>query len=314
VLVHDRPRPDIRGLEAEAYEQNGYFRVRQARSHGVSSQLLSYHVRSRKFTPIRRGLYRLQGFPSSAHDDLRESWMAVGQDKAVVSHESALALLDLSDNMTDSTHLLVARRHRGVRRPAGVTLHTRPDGEDVPIVWREGMPLTAPARTIIDTLQRVQPEQAEMAVRQALARGLVTKGQLRAEAAQRGRAGVIATVLERIGPDPDLRRDNVKRRMGDVPTHVDLHGLRARRQEILESAAQHGARNVRVFGSAARGASEAKSDVDLLVEMEPGRSLLDLVALWQELEDLLGTHVDVLSDGGVSPHLRERIYAEAVPL
>jgi predicted nucleotidyltransferase len=48
--------------------------------------------------------------------------------------------------------------------------------------------------------------------------------------------------------------------------------------------------------------------------MEPGRSLLDLVGLWQDLEDLLGTHVDVLSDGGVSPHLRERIYAEAVPL
>jgi len=48
--------------------------------------------------------------------------------------------------------------------------------------------------------------------------------------------------------------------------------------------------------------------------MEPGRSLLDLVALWQDLEDLLGTSVDVLSDGGVSPHLRERIYAEAILL
>jgi predicted nucleotidyltransferase len=71
---------------------------------------------------------------------------------------------------------------------------------------------------------------------------------------------------------------------------------------------------VRVFGSTARGASEGSSDVDLLVEMEPGRSLLDLVALWQELEDLLGIHVDVLSDGGVSPHLQERISAEAVLL
>jgi uncharacterized protein len=55
-------------------------------------------------------------------------------------------------------------------------------------------------------------------------------------------------------------------------------------------------------------------DVDLLVEMQPGRNLLDLVGLEQDLEDLLGTDVDVLSDGGVSPHLRERIYAEAVPL
>ena len=58
--------------------------------------------------------------------------------------------------------------------------------------------------------------------------------------------------------------------MSDAPTQVNLQRLRARRQEILQSAAQHGARNVRVFGSTARGASEANSDVDLLVEMEPG--------------------------------------------
>jgi predicted nucleotidyltransferase len=98
------------------------------------------------------------------------------------------------------------------------------------------------------------------------------------------------------------------------PTTTDLDRLRHRRQEILGYAASHGARNVRVFGSVVRGDADAASDVDLLVEMEPGRSLLDLVGLWQDLEDLLGTHVDVLSDGGVSPHLRERIYAEAVPL
>jgi predicted nucleotidyltransferase len=97
-------------------------------------------------------------------------------------------------------------------------------------------------------------------------------------------------------------------------TPIDLQGLRVRRQEILGYATSRGARNVRVFGSAARGDAGANSDVDLLVEMEPGRSLLDLVGLWQDLESLLGTHVDVLSDGGVSPHLRERIYAEAVPL
>lgn len=71
---------------------------------------------------------------------------------------------------------------------------------------------------------------------------------------------------------------------------------------------------MRVFGSAARRESDAASDVDLLVEMEPGRSLLDLVGLWQDLEELPGTDVDVLSDGGLSPHLRERIYADAVAL
>jgi predicted nucleotidyltransferase len=102
--------------------------------------------------------------------------------------------------------------------------------------------------------------------------------------------------------------------MSSAPVQIDLPRLRARRQEILGCATYHGARNVRVFGSVVRGESGALSDVDLLVEMEPGRSLIDLVGLWQDLEDMLGTHVDVLSDGGVSPHLRERIYAEAVSL
>jgi predicted nucleotidyltransferase len=102
--------------------------------------------------------------------------------------------------------------------------------------------------------------------------------------------------------------------MSSAPAQIDLRLLRARREEILGSAAEHGASNVRVFGSMARGESDAASDVDLLVEMEPGRSLIDLVGLWQDLEDMLGTHVDVLSDGGVSPHLRERIYAEAISL
>jgi uncharacterized protein len=102
--------------------------------------------------------------------------------------------------------------------------------------------------------------------------------------------------------------------MSPASTQMDLRQLRDRREEILRYAAEHGARNIRVFGSMVRGEADAISDVDLLVEMEPGRSLLDLVGLWQDLEDLLGTQIDVLSDGGVSPHLRERIYAEAVPL
>lgn len=59
------------------------------------------------------------------------------------------------------------RRHRGLRRPRGVVLHTRPDDEDVPTVW-EGLPLTAPARTLVDVVDDLQPEQAAMAVRQAL--------------------------------------------------------------------------------------------------------------------------------------------------
>jgi uncharacterized protein len=73
-------------------------------------------------------------------------------------------------------------------------------------------------------------------------------------------------------------------------------------------------RRVRVFGSVARGEAGSESDVDLLVDVDPGRSLLDLVAFWQELEELLGHRADVITDGGISPYLKERIHAEAVPL
>ena len=90
--------------------------------------------------------------------------------------------------------------------------------------------------------------------------------------------------------------------------------LQSKRQEILNLAARHGARNGRAFGSVARGEAGAQSDVDLLVDMEDGRSLLDIVAFWQAVEELLGCRVDVIRDGGINPYLRERIYAEEVPL
>lgn len=89
--------------------------------------------------------------------------------------------------------------------------------------------------------------------------------------------------------------------------------LELRRNEILALAAQYGARNIRVFGSVARGESGPASDVDFLVDMEEGRNLLDLVGFWQDLQELLGCRVDVITDGGISPYLREQIYAEARP-
>ncbi len=90
--------------------------------------------------------------------------------------------------------------------------------------------------------------------------------------------------------------------------------LSENREAILQLAAHHGAANVRVFGSVAREDATPESDVDFLVDMEADRSLLDLVGLWQDLEDLLGQSVDVISEGGMSPYLRDKILAEAVPL
>ena len=87
-----------------------------------------------------------------------------------------------------------------------------------------------------------------------------------------------------------------------------------RREEILRIAAQHGARSVRIFGSVARGEAREDSDVDLLVEMAPERSLLDIIAIQQDLEDLLGRKVQVLTEAAVSPYFREAVLKEAVEL
>ncbi|MEE8484358.1 MAG: nucleotidyltransferase family protein, partial [Nitrospinota bacterium] len=75
--------------------------------------------------------------------------------------------------------------------------------------------------------------------------------------------------------------------------------LKDKREEILRLAAKHGAHKVRVFGSAVRGESGPESDIDFLVDMEPGRSLLDHVAFTQDLEELLGVEVDVVTENGL---------------
>lgn len=93
-----------------------------------------------------------------------------------------------------------------------------------------------------------------------------------------------------------------------------LDAIRGERQRLLAVAARHGARNVRVFGSVARGEADAASDLDLLVDLEPGRSLVDLGALLVELEALLGTRVDVVTEAGLRPAIRERVLRDAVPL
>lgn len=197
--MSDAGGPNLRALEAEAYGQGGYFDAAQARARGVGRQLLDHHIRQGRYERIRRGLYRVAGFPSAEHDDVREKWMAVGSDRAVVAWESALALLDLSDTIPGEVHLLVPRRHRGLRRPPGVVIHTHPDDERVETVRRAGLPVTAPARTLVDVLDEVQPDQAAMAVSQAIRRGLVTPRQLRAEAARRRKEKVVEPLLAAVG-------------------------------------------------------------------------------------------------------------------
>lgn len=90
--------------------------------------------------------------------------------------------------------------------------------------------------------------------------------------------------------------------------------LNTHRDSIKKSAQKHGATSVRLFGSFARGEETADSDIDLLVEMEPNRSLFDIIALKLDIEDLTGRTVDVVTIRGASPYLAEKISKEAIPL
>ncbi|GLV48963.1 nucleotidyltransferase [Thermus sp. LT1-2-5] len=90
--------------------------------------------------------------------------------------------------------------------------------------------------------------------------------------------------------------------------------LQEKREEIRRLCAKYGVQDVRVFGSVARWEADEESDLDLLVTLEPGRTLLDLGGLQYELESLLGCRVDVVTEGGLKARIRERVLKEAVPL
>ena len=179
-----------------ASQQAGYFTRHQARACGFSDALLLHHARQGTFVKVRRGLYRFRQFPSSPREQVMAAWLTVGPAGVVVSHETALELLGLSDVIPDRVHLLVPRTRRGRRPPAGVALHTTL----VPIrkqdvVIRDGIPITAPPRAIVDSAAAgVAPDQIETAVKQAVDRALTSPAELRRAAAQRG--GFVRTLID----------------------------------------------------------------------------------------------------------------------
>ena len=97
-------------------------------------------------------------------------------------------------------------------------------------------------------------------------------------------------------------------------TAPSLDALRARREGILAIAERYGAHNVRIFGSVARGEADERSDVDVLVDLDAGRTLLDLGGLLMDLQDLLGVSVDVATEGMLKERIRTRVLESAVPL
>ena len=181
-------RPDHEALFETASGQAGYFTTDQAVGHGFSSALLAHHTKTGRFLRVARGLYRLRDYPSEPGEEIVAAWLRQAPN-AVVSHESALDLLSLSDVIADRIHVTVSRDRRRLVSQPGVTIHTTTHPlADADVMSRRGVRLTAPARTIVDVAAAgMAPDQVSAAVRQALTRGLTTPAVLREAARSRGR-------------------------------------------------------------------------------------------------------------------------------
>lgn len=178
--------PDHDALYRIAEQQAGYFTARQAARAGFSWERLTAYSKRGRFQRIAHGIYRLSQFPASRFEDLFVAWLKCGP-MAAISHESALAVYDLSDVIPGETHITVPRT--ASRRRIGIRLHTN-QLRRADIVKREGLPLTSVSRTIADvTKAGLSEDHVGRAIREALQHGLTTEKALLAEAKRRrGRA------------------------------------------------------------------------------------------------------------------------------
>ena len=175
----DSFKPDWNRLFETANSQEGYFTTRQAASSGYSSQLLLKHIRAGRIARARRGIYRLIHFPAGEHEELITAWLW-SEQAGLISHQTALALHELSDALPAHVHLTLpsAWRRRRFRVPADVVLHHADIAAD-DRAWFGAAPTTTPRRTLNDCARAgLSPELLRQAAQQALRRGLVTKTEL----------------------------------------------------------------------------------------------------------------------------------------
>lgn len=182
--------PDADALFAVAESQAGYFTTAQAGGAGYSRQLVAHHAAAGNFERVSHGVYRMARYPGTPREDLYVAWLQAGPD-AVVSHDSALDVYDLSDIMPSEIHLTLPRTSS--RRRTGIRMHTAPlDLSEV--TSRDGLPITTVARTIVDVIRAgTSTEHVARAIDEALTRGMVTEKDLQAQAAARG--GRVAQVV-----------------------------------------------------------------------------------------------------------------------
>ena len=181
-MMRNAKRTDLTGLEAMALAQGGYFDRNDAHAHGVMDALLTYHVRVGRFERTFPGVYRLRTAPLSPRDEYLLAWVWTNY-RGAISHESALALYELSDIMPSQIHVTVPRGFHRDSAPFRVHLSPLPPDE---VQWYDGVLATKPARSIIDSAAiGTDPEQIQKAVGEAIDRGLTTSNQLREMALRR---------------------------------------------------------------------------------------------------------------------------------
>lgn len=172
-------RTALRGLEALALVQGGYFDRRDALDHGIDDTLLRYHTQTGRFERVLPGVYRLRVAPINLYDEYLLAWVWTNY-RGAISHESALALYDLSDVLPNRMHVTVPRPFHRTSAPFVVHLASLPEAEVEPY---NGVRVTVPARTIIDAAATgTQPDQIHRAVHEALDRGLIAPDMLRTAA------------------------------------------------------------------------------------------------------------------------------------
>lgn len=183
-------------LYAIAEAQAGFFTPAQARAGGVGSSQLARQTAAGRLKRVQHGVYRLVHFPASPHEDLVVAWLAAGP-RSVISHDSALALYDLSDALPAEIHLTVPRT--ASRRRRGVRLHTgRITTQE--ITRRYGMPVTTVPRTIADVAAAgMADELVAQAAREAVLSGLASPDELLAAMRSQRARRLLRSALREIG-------------------------------------------------------------------------------------------------------------------
>jgi len=175
--------PDYDRIYEIAESQAGYFTAQQARQVGFSWERLSANVKSGRFQRVTQGVYRLKHYPSSAHEDLFIAWLRAGP-ASVISHESALAVYELSDVLPGEVHLIVPPNSS--RRRENIHQHRNALAADE-ITKRNGLPITTVERTIQDVISAgLADEQVRLAIQQAMQRGLTNQEKLLNQAQRSG--------------------------------------------------------------------------------------------------------------------------------